>query len=284
MRNFPFLWVVFLIFAVVTVAFAGPYDEPGIAADDPAIIGWATGYLDYLPADNVSDDWQAPERALGPATGDHTDAVSLGELEAESPGDPGEITLTFDVLIQDQEGYDLAVFENGFPAGEGLFAELAYVEVSTDGATWARFPSVSLIEDLISLYQVVDPTDIFQLGGKHPNAYGMSEGTPFDLAELAETPAVVEGLVDLDEINFVKIVDVPGSGEYFDQADFYGYDEPHPIYDAYPTYDSGGFDLEAVGVLNEAASDDDQADDDAADDDDQGLDDDDDDDSDGCGL
>jgi hypothetical protein len=59
----------------------------------------------------------------------------------------------------------------------------------------------------------------------------------------------------------VRIVDIPGSGDFYDQAtlsvdpgtwpdwDFYA--EDHPIYDAWPTYGSGGLDLEAIGVLNE---------------------------------
>jgi hypothetical protein len=59
----------------------------------------------------------------------------------------------------------------------------------------------------------------------------------------------------------VRIVDIPGSGDFYDEAmlsvdpgtwpdwDFYGND--HPIYDAWPTLGSGGLDLEAIGVLRE---------------------------------
>ncbi len=43
-------------------------------------------------------------------------------------------------------GWDLAVFENAstFFTSPFIFAELAYVEVSSNGTTFARFPSVSL--------------------------------------------------------------------------------------------------------------------------------------------
>ena len=62
-------------------------------------------------------------------------------------------------------------------------------------------------------------------------------------------------------INYVRIVDIPGSGDFEDEAvkhieasswpawDFYA--NNHPIYDAWLTFESGGVDLEAVGVLKE---------------------------------
>ena len=51
------------------------------------------------------------------------------------------------------------------------------------------------------------------------------------------------GLVDLNDINYIKIVDIPGSGDFFDS-------EGNPIYDAWVTWGSGGVDLEAVGAIN----------------------------------
>jgi hypothetical protein len=64
----------------------------------------------------------------------------------------------------------------------------------------------------------------------------------------------------------VRIVDIPGTGDFYDEAvrhidpgtrpawDCYG--NNHPIYDAWdtslvPLHPSGGFDLEAIGVLKE---------------------------------
>lgn len=258
-----FLALLFLLPTIRTLA--GPYDEAGIPAADPRVIGWATGYRDYLPADDVDPGWQVPERALGPATGNVNDVVTLGERDVASPAAPGEITLTFDIAIQNRPGIDLAVFENGIVSVGGIMAEFGYVEVSTDGQTWARFPSVSLIPEPVGGYGTIDATQVYNLAGKHV----AGEGTPFDLDDLSSEDAVLDGLVDLDDIQYVKIVDVPGGGNYFDEAASLGYDVDHPIYDAYPTYGSGGFDLEAIAVFDEnaAPADDDVADDDVADDD-----------------
>ena len=70
-----------------------------------------------------------------------------------------------------------------------------------------------------------------------------------------------DGTVDIDDIRYVRIVDIPGSGDYFDNATSYinpqsspvwdYYESSHAVYDAWVTWDSGGFDLEAVGVLHE---------------------------------
>jgi hypothetical protein len=56
-------------------------------------------------------------------------------------------------------------------------------------------------------------------------------------------------------------VDIPGSGDFFDEATsqidpntwpvWAPYTHNHPIYDQWPTWGSGGFDLEAMGVLSE---------------------------------
>ncbi len=55
--------------------------------------------------------------------------------------------------------------------------------------------------------------------------------------------AVRNGLVDLNDIKYVRIVDIPGCGYFRDS-------EGRPIYDAWITWGSGGLDLEAVGVIN----------------------------------
>ena len=59
----------------------------------------------------------------------------------------------------------------------------------------------------------------------------------------------------------MRIVDIPGSGDFNDSATAHidsntwpgwaNYDANHPIYDAWVTWGSGGLDLEAVGVLEE---------------------------------
>ncbi|MFW6146431.1 MAG: dockerin type I domain-containing protein [Planctomycetota bacterium] len=238
------------------------YPNPGQVLND-AFVGWATEVIAYLPGPAVDIGWDDPTFALGPATGFEYDVVSLGDLTAadiaahladpDGAGvpHPGSITLAFDVTIADGPGPDLAAFENGFSrtGAPSFFAELAYVEVSTDGVVFARFPSRSLAprpDGDTWGYIPIDVTDVYNLAGKHANAHGNCWGTPFDLADLADDPAVADGRVDLQAIHVVRIVDIPGSGDFVDATGA-------PIYDGWPTFGSGGFDLDAVGVLNTAS-------------------------------
>ena len=240
--------------------------------------GWAGGYVNYLSAGDVWPQWTDTSAALGPATGEHFDIVSLGDLSQiliDAGAPPGEITLTFNEpsnIIRDKNGYDFVIFENGAPVdwpsdpdfgyviGE-IFAELAYVEVSTDGINFVRFPSVSLTPEFSGPYGSLNPKNLYNLAGRHVNNNGICTGTPFDLDDIRFDPKVLGGLVDLDNIRFVRIVDIPGNGSYQDQAaslvdpnsdpDWRNFAVNHPIYDAWETWGSGGFDLEAVGVLHE---------------------------------
>jgi hypothetical protein len=270
-------------------SFAGPYTEVGIsgyvnpdnkgrhadpqsdpnAVVNPIFKGWATAVIDYQPAPGVDAQWADPSKALGPATGDRLDIVSLGDLNRQQIDDglsPGQITLSFDEPIRQQNGYEFVVFENGFTsdlsletgsvAGE-MFAELGYVEVSSNGVDFARFPAVSLTPEAVGSYGTIEISNVYNMAGKHPNG----TGTPFDLQEIADEPNVVSGLVDINDIRYVRIVDIPGSGDFYDRAvahidpaggpvrDYYS--DNHPIYDAWVTFGSGGVDVEAVGVLHE---------------------------------
>jgi hypothetical protein len=281
-------------FAIDTVTYGqaalltGPYTEAGIsgyidpgndwqhaepqepnAILNPVFRGWATQVVSYQPAPGLDAQWADPNKALGPAAGDRLDIVSLGDLSAEQIDNglpPGQITLYFDEPIRQGKGYDFVVFENGFisdanwatgsVAGE-MFAELGYVEVSSNGADFVRFPAVSLTPEATGPYGTIEISNLYNLAGKHPNG----TGTPFDLLEIIDDPMVVAGLVDVNDIRYVRIVDIPGGGDFYDQAsvnidparwplwDFYGND--HQIYDAWPTWGSGGLDLEAIGVLKE---------------------------------
>ncbi len=257
---------------------ADPLDPNAIL--NPIFQGWATGVADYAPSDDSwSGPWNDPNKALGPVTGDHFDIVSLGELslaEIDNGDRPGHVTLAFvdpcdpngAAIIRNIKGYDFAVFENGIISQSTtvngslqgqLLAELGHIEVSSNGVDFARFPSVSLTAAQVGAYGTIAPGDIHNLAGKYPNANGICIGTPFDLNDLLYHPSVIAGLVDLDNITYVRIVDIPGSGDFFDEApdcidpntqpDWRPYANAHPIYDQWPTYGSGGFDLEAVGVL-----------------------------------
>ena len=239
-------WVVALL-SLPALLHAGPYNEAGIASTDPDIVAWADGYTGLIrgPMDigdpGLGDaSFGAGENAVGAADCDYLDVVSLG--------DGGEVTMTFSPPITNGPGDDFVVFENGFPSGGHLFAELAFVEVSTDGHAFARFPSVSLTPDPIDGYNVLDPTDVHNLAGKHPGGnISPCLGTPFDLADLTGDPLVSGGQVNLAQINYVRVVDVIGDGSTYDDAN-----PAHKVYDPYPTaLSQSGFDLQAVGVLNE---------------------------------
>jgi hypothetical protein len=191
------------------------------------------------------------------------DIVSLGDLsqaDINAGTAPGQITLSFTETIRDQNGYDFVVFENGFRyMGDYYFCDLGYVEVSSNGTYFARFPSVSLTPARVGAYGTVDITNVYNLAGKHPNMGNAFTGTPFDLSEIRNEPNVAAGLVDLNNITYVRIVDIPGSGNFLDKTTKFidpctwpnwdYYDVNHPVYDAWPTWGSGGFDLEAIGVL-----------------------------------
>ena len=290
--NTPASFAVDTIMDASASVHAGPYTEAGVngyvdpykngrhadpqypnAITNPIFRGWATAVVSYKPAPGVDPQWADPNKALGPATGDKLDIVSLGDLNQEliSQGaTPGQITLSFDEPIRQGNGYDFVVFENGFVsdidtnngsvAGQ-MFTELGYVEVSSNGIDFVRFPAVSLTPAAVGRYGTVEISNAYNLAGKHPNAGGICTGTPFDLQEIADGPDVVSGLVDINDIRYVRIVDIPGSGDFYDGASVHvdpwsapawaRYGHNHPIYDAWPTLSSGGLDLEAVGVLHE---------------------------------
>ena len=184
-----------------------------------------------------------------------------------SIGDGGSITLTFDKPIADGEGLDFAVFENAVNTG---FLELAYVSVSTDGVNFITFPNFYVGTNPIGPYTNDNyPEYIYNLGSK----YMCNWGHGYDLGELQYaydyavahydaasgstannsafsleyTKHIMEmfSLVDLDEINYVRINDITGDGSCVDSAG-------NVIYDPYPSSESGGFDLNAIGVINYA--------------------------------
>jgi len=200
--------------------------------------------------------------ALGPPSRVDTeyDIVSLGELGATDIANgvaPGSITLHFDTGISNGAGADFVVFENAFESSwvAGMvFMELAYVEVSSDGINFVRFPSISTngsrpddyaywTSDLqAQIYGARDPTNVHNLAGKHVNVEDENWGTPFDLSDLINESLVIDGTVDLDNISYVRIVDIPGSGDFKDS-------QGNSIYDGWTTTGSGGFDLSGVGVI-----------------------------------
>jgi hypothetical protein len=154
-------------------------------------------------------------------------------------------TVTFASPICNREGPDFAVFENGF-ANSGnpslWFLELGFVEVSSDGENFFRFPAYSNVQTVTQIDGMgcIDPSQIHNLASK----YGAMYGTPFDLDEVPDDP-----LLDKDHITHVRIVDVVGSIN----PEYATYDcQGNPINDPWPTpFASGGMDLDAVGVIHD---------------------------------
>src|SRR5690554_3597778 len=231
------------------IALAQPYapaaEQEGSTAvrfDDPSIVAWAIGAEIIRGYINIEDTtamydgsnkttFGTVEDAIGPSVGSTTQHVV-------SLGDSGVAILTFAKPIMNGPGYDFAVFENGLSDD---FLELAHVEVSSDGINFVRFPSHSLTqtETPVGGFGALDATHLYNLAGKYKGGFG----TPFDLEELKDSANL-----NVNKITHVKVVDVIGSIGSEGSLDSYG----NKIHDQFPTpFASGGFDLDAVGVINE---------------------------------
>lgn len=242
MTTYPILGVLICLPVLVWGQFAGAVGTVGstaIPADSSIFVSWATqcsvvrGVLDVA----------SPE--LGYASlGDSSLALGMaGTNGVVSLGDAGYAILQFDKPISDGTGWDFAVFENSF---NDHFLELATVSVSSDGIHFFTFAPTSNTQTDVqmgSFDNTGDATKLNNLAGKYRGGYG----TPFDLAELANTPNL-----DISTITHIKVTDVIGSIEpSYATFDVSG----NAINDPYPTpFESGGFDLDAVGVIHEAAS------------------------------
>jgi hypothetical protein len=193
----------------------------------------------------VTRGWMdSSDPSLGYAsTGDDNYATGVADgLQVVSLGDGGSALLQFPEPISNGPGFDFAVFENSF---DDQFLELAFVEVSSNGMNFVRFPSVSLTPtaNQVGPFDYLDTELIHNLAGKFRVFYG----TPFDLEEIKDSANL-----NVNAITHVRIVDVvgrihPEMGSY----DAWG----NLINDPWPTpFPSGGFDLDAVGVINESES------------------------------
>jgi len=220
---------------------AGVSGSTAIAKDSSIIKAWATGIelqrgliniADPTAIDNNSNyaTFGTASNALGQAEGTSFNVVSLG--------DGGNATLTFNKILYNGPGWDFVVFENSFSDN---YLELAFVEVSSDGQRFVRFPSVSITQTdtQVDGFGTLDPTNLNNLAGKYRQGFG----TPFDLSDIADSTGI-----DLNNIRFIRIIDVVGTiNPAYASFDSQG----HIINDPYPTpFASGGFDLDAVGLIN----------------------------------
>lgn len=216
-------------------------------ADSSAFVAWATGCTVERGPKRID----VPNSALV-SFGDETLALGKpgGTMDVVSLGDGGTATLTFDSPICNAIGPDFAVFENGLhpdtdPTMTLYFLELAFVEVSSDGEHFFRFPAVTHVqcETQLENADAIDPSQIHNFAGKYEAMYG----TPFDLDEVED-----DALLNKDRITHVRLVDVVGCISIDSCARYDS--QGHIINDPWPTgFKSGGFDLDAVGVIHDLA-------------------------------
>lgn len=221
---------------------AGQAESTAIPADSPLFVGWASSCELELAWQDISDpglglvSFGEAASALGPA----------GENGAVSLGDGGQAILTFDPPIRNGSGWDFAVFENGFTFGnDEVFLELAFVEVSSDGQNFFRFPATSLTDTTTQVdgFEGLVASQLNNLAGKYKALFG----TPFDLDELNGQTGL-----DVNRITHIRLIDVVGSLD----DDYASYDNAgRKINDPFPTpFPSSGFDIDAIGVMHQAST------------------------------
>ena len=223
---------------------------------------FATQVINTVVGGSQSPDYATSAKALGGPVGG--DAYS-GSYDVYNLGIGGSLTLGFDNgpfsrTISNAPGPDFIVFENPIYAGgpSHSFAELMYVEVSSNGVDFARFPVTSNTAAPVLPLGTINATKVSGFAGVHavwanvtdpgnnispfdPTAAG---GDAFDLSALANHPLVVSGKVNLNAIRQVRLVDVVGDGRDLDNQT-----PPHPIYD--PTGDgNNGADVDSVAAIN----------------------------------
>ena len=241
------IWLMAMVPVALWAQFAPAEDKPGTTAmhaDSSAFVAWATGCtvergpmrIDK-PEDGLAS-YGADSLALG-MPGGTFDVVSLG--------DGGSATVTFDSPIFNGPGPDFAVFENGFANAQNpdtWALELGFVEVSSDGENFFRFPAVTYVQTETQLGNAgsINPAQLHNFASK----YGAFYGTPFDLDEVEDN-----ALLDKNNVTHIRIVDVIGNID----PEYANYDaEGHVINDPWPTgFASSGMDLDAVGVIHDLA-------------------------------
>ena len=222
----------------INAQFAPPFGHEGNTAmykDSSAFIAWANKCNVVRGFQDISN------QSLGYTNvGDSSFAIGqAGTNGVVSLGDGGVAILEFSSPIMDGNGPDFAVFENGF---DNLFLELAFLEVSSDGIHFFRFPAISNTDTTIQTdgFGLTDASKLHNLAGKYRAEYG----TPFDLSDLTN-----DALLNKEAITHVKVIDVVGSiqNQYCSRDA-----NSHKINDPWPTgWGNGGFDLDAVGVIHQ---------------------------------
>jgi hypothetical protein len=256
--------------AALTVfsAAAGPFPDynQGILSNDTRIVGWATGWQDFIRphptsggfCHNNNNQSNSIDSAILGAPTDFTMNGTTKHLLALGHG--ASITVTFGRSIPNRPGWDFAVFNNTFlsaspdlgargggtnyvffnsgtnrvPVARGsnfAWCKPAFVDVSSDATNWARFPVSYFNTDVLFQATMADSPDHW-LSQDMTMLDGLAGkavlqyGTSFSLSALTNDPKVVNGSVDLNNIRYIRLTDVIGDGSTTDQ---YG----NPIYSPY---------------------------------------------------
>lgn len=244
MKTFQFILIGLISASTLAQSYppaAGQEGSTAISQDSELFVAWAFGATISRGYINIADPEAQDQGNNYASYGNVEDALGVADGAVVSLGDRGTAILNFTKPIANGPGFDFAVFENSF---SDTFLELAFVEVSSDGVNFFRFPSHSQTQTQTQVggFGAVDPTYINNFAGK----YRASFGTPFDLDEVEDNP-----LLDKNNITHVKLIDVVGSID----PEFASYDSfGNAVNDPFPTpFWSSGFDLDAVGVINEAS-------------------------------
>jgi hypothetical protein len=198
---------------------AGSAGTAGAGGQEPSCDADAAAYatevvsVSYGPGAGFGQD-EMPGIVLGTP---HGAGCCAGSLDVLSLGNGGEIVVGFGpASIVDGPGPDFIVFENPFEIGgnpDAIFAEIATVAVSADGASWQEFPCTASAPPWGSC---AGWHPVYQDGDGGPLDPAIAGGDAFDLAD-----------VGLSEARYVRIVD---------RADLQGA--------------AGVFDLDAVGIVH----------------------------------
>jgi hypothetical protein len=231
--------LLFPLFAAAQFApAAGISGSTAIHKDSSLIVSWATHCV-------VERGWQDISDTLFGKVNAGETWMAIGQAGTQgvvSLGDGGSALVGFDRPIINGPGWDFVVFENGF---SDTFLELAFVEVSSDGINYSRFPAQSHTQDTLQIdaFGAIQAQQVHNLAGKYRALWG----TPFDLDEVPNND-----FLDKNHITHLRIIDVVGSIQplyaTFDSED-------RVINDPWPTpFPSSGFDLDAVGVIHQGVA------------------------------
>ncbi len=238
------IWMTFTPFLAMS-QYAPQAGNPGSSAihRDSSIIKTFANFYPGSEGKMMLRGWvNINDTSLGKASVGNLDSISFTpDFFMVSLGDGGSVTIQLPTAITNGIGPDFAIFENGFSfSKDSFFLELAFVEVSTDGQKFFRFPAYSETDtnQQIGAFGSIHAHKIHNLAGK----YVMPYGVPFDLEDIKNE------LGSDQQIRYIRLIDVIGSiNPLFASRDFNG----RIINDPWPTpFPSGGFDLTGIGFIH----------------------------------